>query len=79
MACNCKKKIEIEEKYGEPQEEGLLEVISRYIGRFIMVLIVACLSIFIFPLVLCVIFCQVLMGKEMQVSIPDFITRRLKR
>lgn len=77
MACNCKKKIEIEKKYGVPQEEGILGVVIRYVSRIVLALIVLALFVIIFPLITCVLLYQVLMGKELEVSLPKFFSKRL--
>ena len=77
MGCNCKKKIEIEKKYGVPQEEGILGVVGRYVSRLVLTLIMLALFVIIFPLITCVLLYQVLMGKELEVSLPKFISKRL--
>ena len=41
MSCNCKRKIELEEKYGTEEEETIIEKITRIlfkIGLFLILL-----------------------------------------
>ena len=43
MACNCKKKKDIEAKYGEPIEETWLDKAYKYAIRVLVFFILLCL------------------------------------
>ena len=49
MACNCKQRNEIVEKYGTPEEESILGIAYRNLLKVILFLIALVLGIILVP------------------------------
>ena len=52
MACNCKKKIALEDTYGEIENENLFQRLYRYMWRLIMFPIILLLACIIVPILI---------------------------
>ena len=78
MACNCKKKRDIEAKYGEPIEETWLDKLYtiglKIVGFIIMLLIVMVLV----PIVIVVAIYKMFFSKNKAIVLPKFLGKYLK-
>ena len=78
MACNCKKKAEIEEKYGVEEEETLLGKIYRQIWKLIIVVIVVLLAVVISPIMMILVVYNIFFGKGKPITLPKKLRKYLK-
>ena len=78
MSCNCKRKIELEEKYGTEEEETIIEKITRILFKIGLFLILFMSLAFIVPIFLIKIFYMIIFTNNRTVWIPDFLKKHLK-
>lgn len=77
MACACKRTMEIEDKYGVKQGEGIFDSIMRKTLVLLMALLVAGMFLVVTPIVLLYIFYAVIFRKDMRVVPPKFLAKYL--
>lgn len=78
MACNCKKKMVLEEKYGTKEEESLLWKLNRYIWRVIMFVIMIALAFIIVPVMIFLVIYKMVFKTEINIVLPKFLGKFLK-
>lgn len=76
MACNCKKKMELEEKYGTLVGENILEKISRLSFKVLFAIIAMCLVVVVVPITLVVAFYKMIFGNG-KIILPNFMGKYL--
>ena len=76
MACNCKKKMELEEKYGTLVGENILEKISRFSFKVLFAIIATCLAVVVVPTILAVAFYKMTFGNG-KIILPNFMGKYL--
>ncbi len=79
MACNCKKKIELEDKYGVLEEETYLEKINRFFLRIFIFILLVVLAIIIMPIMFAIIIYKIAFGKNTTIVLPKFLGKYLKK
>ena len=77
MACNCKIKIEVEEKYGTEVEETLYEKVFRFAMRFGMMIIAIIISLIVIPIMVVLSFYKVFFGDN-KITLPNFLRKYMK-
>lgn len=79
MSCNCKRKIELEEKYGTEEEETIIEKITRILFKIGLFLILFMSLAVIVPIFLIKIFYMIIFTNNRTVWIPNFLKKHLGR
>ena len=78
MACNCKKRNEIEERYGVKEEESFIGKIYRQLWKVIFFVITIMLAIVITPIMILVIIYKIFFGKGKPIMLPKQLSKYLK-
>lgn len=78
MGCNCKKKIELEEKYGEEQEETLMGKWVRLLSKVIFFVLLIVMTIIVAPIMIIVVIYKVTLSKNKTFVLPKFLGKYLK-
>ena len=78
MSCNCKRKIELEEKYGTEEEETIIEKITRILFKIGLFLILFMSLVVIVPIFLIKIFYMIIFTNNSTVWIPDFLKKTFR-
>ena len=73
MACNCKKKIVLDEAYGVARNENLLQKSYNYLWKLIMFPIILVLACIIVPILIFSIVYQMVFKKEIKIVPPKFL------
>lgn len=76
MSCNCKRKIELEEKYGTEEEETIIEKITRILFKIGLFIILFMSLVIIVPIFLIKIFYMIIFTNNRTVWIPDFLKKK---
>ena len=79
MSCNCKRKIELEEKYGTEEEETIIEKITRILFKIGLFLILLMSLAVIVPIFLIKIFYMIIFTNNRTVWIPNFLKKKTFR
>lgn len=79
MGCNCKKKIEIEEKYGEEESASLLSQAARKIATAFAMILFIVLAIALTPIIIILIIYAVVFRKDNNVILPKFMRKYMKK
>lgn len=77
MSCNCKRKIELEEKYGTEEEETIIEKITRILFKIGLFLILLMSLTVIVPIFLIKIFYMIIFTNNRTVWIPNFLKKNI--
>ena len=78
MACNCKKKIVLEDTYGEIENENLFQRLYRYMWRLIIFPIILLLACIIVPILIFSIVYQMVFKKNIKIVPPKFLGKYMK-
>ena len=78
MSCNCKRKIELEEKYGTEEEETIIEKITRILFKIGLFLILFMSLTVIVPIFLIKIFYMIIFTNNRTVWIPNFLKKTFR-
>lgn len=78
MSCNCKRKIELEEKYGTEEEETIIEKITRILFKIGLFLILLMSLVVIVPIFLIKIFYMIIFTNNRTVWIPNFLKKTFR-
>jgi hypothetical protein len=78
MACNCKRKAEIEKKYGVKVKETIFRKGYRYFMKVVMTAIVIVLSLAITPIMALYVIFAVLFKKDKAIVLPKILGKYLK-
>lgn len=75
MACNCKQRNEIVEKYGTPEEESILGIVYRNLLKVILFLIALVLGIILVPVIFVVVVYKMIFttGEDRMIVLPNLI------
>ena len=75
MACNCKQRNEIIEKYGTPEEESILGIVYRNLLKVILFLIALVLGIILVPVIFVVVVYKMIFttGEDRMIVLPNLI------
>ena len=78
MSCNCKRKIELEEKYGTEEEETIIEKITRILFKIGLFLLLLTSLAVIVPIFLIKIFYMIIFTNNRTVWIPNFLKKTFR-
>lgn len=78
MACNCKKKIEIETKYGEPMEQTWFSKMYVLGTKVVVFLIVLSIVIVLVPILIVVSIYKMFFSKNKAIVLPKFLSKYLR-
>lgn len=78
MACNCKKKRDIEAKYGEPIEETWFDKTYKYLAKILFFLMLLCLTIVLVPVVIVIAMYELAFSKNPSINLPKLIGKLVK-
>ena len=75
MACNCKQRNEIVEKYGTPEEESILGIVYRNLLKAVLFLIALVLGIILVPVIFVVVVYKMIFttGEDRMIVLPNLI------
>lgn len=75
MACNCKQRNEIVEKYGTPEEETVLGIVYRNLLKVILFLIALVVGIILVPVIFVVVVYKMIFttGEDRMIVLPNLI------
>ena len=75
MACNCKQRNEIVEKYGTPEEESILGIVYRNLLKVVLFLIALVLGIILVPVIFVVVVYKMIFttGEDRMIVLPNLI------
>ena len=75
MACNCKQRNEIVEKYGTPEEESILGMAYRNLLKVVLFLIALVLGIILVPVIFVVVVYKMIFttGEDRMIVLPNLI------
>jgi hypothetical protein len=75
MACNCKQRNEIVEKYGTPEEETILGIVYRNLLKVILFLIALVVGIILVPVIFVVVVYKMIFttGEDRMIVLPNLI------
>ena len=79
MGCNCKRRMDIEDKYGEKIEENLLEKGLRLILKVMVFALAIALSIVITPFLLIYIAYKMIFKHSTTLAMPKQIVRAIQK
>lgn len=77
MGCGCKKKLEIENKYGEKIKETGLGKITRFALKVLLYTITVLLAIVVIPIVLMVVIFNIFFRNNAGIVMPKFLSKYL--
>ena len=78
MACNCKKKIELENKYGEDENEDLFTKTYRYTFKAMIFALVVLIALIVTPAIILVAIYKVIFKNNESIILPNFLSIYLK-
>ncbi len=79
MACNCKNKIRMEERYGTKVDDGAVSRTLNFLLKVFVFLIVILMGVVITPIVFIVAIYKIFFGKDKGIIIPKSILEAIKR
>lgn len=79
MACNCKNKIAIEDKFGTEEECGVFGKLSVYVRRLLIALLILIVGMVAAPFIVLFISINTLLGNKGAFILPKFMTNKLHR
>lgn len=78
MGCNCKKSIELEEKYGVKEDENIIIKISRLMFKFLIFVITIFLAIIVTPIMILVVIYKLFFAKHREIILPKMLRNFIK-
>ena len=78
MACNCKKKMVLEDTYGTKEDETLIWKLNRYIWRIVMFILLIVMSLVLVPILVFSIIFQMVFRKSINITVPKFLGKFMK-
>jgi lipopolysaccharide/colanic/teichoic acid biosynthesis glycosyltransferase len=79
MACNCKKKIEIEDKYGVPQEETTLEKGFRLSYRVMIFTFAILITMVVAPTIIIIALYKMIFKNSEPIVLPEFMSKYMRK
>ena len=75
MACNCKQRNEIMDKYGTPEEESVFGVVYRNLVKIVLFLITLALGVVLVPIIFIMVIYKMLFtrGEDRTIVMPNLI------
>ena len=77
MGCACKRKLDIESKYGKKIEETALGKVGRFSLRIFLYTITVLLAIVVIPIVLMVVIFNIFFRNNAGIVMPKFLSKYL--
>ena len=74
MGCNCKRKIDLEKKFGVKQEENFLVKTTRYVFKILFFVIGLILAIIAIPYLIISSVFSIFFGKN-RIALPKFLRK----
>jgi len=78
MSCNCKRSLEIQDKYGVDVEETVGEKAYRHAWKVLIALIALGLTIVVVPAVMVLIVYSIIFGNGKPIKLPKQLSKYLK-
>lgn len=78
MACNCKKRNEIEEKYGVREEESFFGKCYRQLWKIIIFVVAIGLGIIITPIMIFIVIYKLFFGNGKPIVLPKQLSKYLR-
>ena len=77
MSCGCKRKIEIEDKYGVDEEENIFQKSVRNILKILFMGLSILFTLIIAPVLVIISFYKIFFGNN-KIALPSFLGKYLK-
>ena len=77
MACNCKKKKEIESKYGTPIAQSFFDKAYNLMTKTLYFIMLAATLLIVVPTVIVICAFKIVFDKERKFVFPKFLTKQL--
>jgi len=78
MACSCKKKVEIEDKYGVPANETILEKCFRYTYRCMLFAIAILIALVVTPTLVFIALYKMIFKNGEPIILPEFMSKYMR-
>lgn len=78
MSCNCKRKIELEKKYGIKEEENVLQKTIRFTLKLFFMVLAISFALVIIPIMVVVSLFKAFFGNN-EITLPNFLGKYLKK
>lgn len=78
MSCNCKRKLELESKYGVEESETLYEKGMRFLFKVSLFLILVASLVVVIPILMVVVFYTFVFAKDKTIILPKFFGKYLR-
>ena len=79
MACNCKKKKEIESKYGTPIAQSFFDKAYNLITKILYFIILASILLIAVPIVIVICAFKIVFDKDRKFVFPKFLMKQLHK
>jgi hypothetical protein len=70
MACNCKKGVQMEDKYGVKEDESFLVKLPRFAFKTLVFLITLVLAIVVTPIMILFVLYKLFFAKNREIILP---------
>ena len=77
MACNCKRAKKFQEKYGVPEEEGILDIVVRKAFKVFFLLVALLIAVVAVPYVVIYAVYSIFFGDN-KITLPKFLRKYLE-
>ena len=78
MSCDCKKKMILEDKYGEKVDETVFDKTLRFCWSLMMFSIAILLAVVIVPVMVVIIIYKLAFKDDTNIILPNFLGKYLK-
>lgn len=79
MSCNCKRKLELEEKYGVEESETLYEKTMRFLFKVALFLVLMASLVVVIPIMMVIVFYTFVFAKDKTIILPKFFGKYLRQ
>jgi hypothetical protein len=77
MGCSCKKKKEIEDKYGVEEEKTILGEVNRFIWKVVFFIMMLCIAVVVIPFTIIAAIYTMAFSKNKTIYLPKFLGKYL--
>lgn len=77
MSCNCKRKLDIEGKYGVEEEETLYEKVMRFLFKILIFIILVLSLVVVVPIMMVIVLYTFVFAKDKTIILPKIFNKIL--
>jgi len=78
MACNCKRKIDLEKKYGVRQTETILGKVRRFMLKILIFIFLMAMILVATPIMIVVVIYRIAFKGDTAIVLPKFLGKYIK-